>query len=130
MGGCQVWFDEIEYRHWRDRIPMNDEFRSKLNAKLGNFRDWMQQHSPTSCRLVQYCGVERVSAHDIPLAEIENRIEGLLCEGFYVDWTEQETRLYLRVWEFGGPEPTWPKVFAEEDLEEIPESPEEDEDDE
>ena len=42
-------------------------------------------------------------------------------EGFYVDWTEHENRLYLRVWEFGGPEPEWSKVFAEVPLADVDE---------
>jgi hypothetical protein len=37
-------------------------------------------------------------------------------EGFQVDWSERQQRVYLRVWEFGGPEPEWPKVFAEQPL--------------
>ena len=44
--------------------------------------------------------------------DVEARIEGLVCEGFYVDWAEHESRLFLRVWEFGGPEPDWPSVFC------------------
>jgi hypothetical protein len=38
-----------------------------------------------------------------------------------VDWTEYRDRLYVRVWEFDGPEPEWPKVFAEEPLANIDE---------
>ena len=56
---------------------------------------------------------------DLPLGEVESQIVGLVCEGFRVDWAEHGRRLHLRVWEGGGPEPPWPKVFAEEHLTDI-----------
>jgi hypothetical protein len=42
-----------------------------------------------------------------------------MCEGFYVDWAAHERRIFLRVWEFGGPEPEWSTVFAERPLADI-----------
>jgi hypothetical protein len=92
---------------------MNEEFRRKLEAKLTAFRDWSRHKRLTSVRLVQYCGVEMVGAIDLAADEVVRQIEGLVCEGFYVDWSELEGRLYLRVWEYGGPEPSWLKVYDE-----------------
>lgn len=95
---------------------MTDAFRSKLQTKLSDYRSWSVGRRLSGCRLVQYCGVEMVGAQDVPLAEVESRIESLICRGFYVDWEQHQSRLFLRVWEFGGPEPEWAKVFAEQAL--------------
>lgn len=100
---------------------MDGSFRSKLNEKLAVYRKWSRLHSFSGCRLVQYCGVERVGGAALAVAEVETRIESLFCEGFSVDWAELEGLLYLRVWEFDGPEPPWPKVFNEEHLADIDE---------
>ncbi len=52
---------------------------------------------------------------------VEQEIEGLISEGYYVEWAAHRKKLYLRVWEFDGPEPYWPKVFAEQPLVDIDE---------
>ena len=95
---------------------MNEAFLAKLNAKLEAYREWRAGRDVQAARLVQYCGVELVGALDIPVGDVESRIEGLVCEGFYVDWAEHERRLIVRVWEFDGPEPDWPSVWAERAL--------------
>ncbi len=95
---------------------MTEAFRSKLQAKLADYRVWSARRKLTGCRLVHYCGIDLAGSQDLPLAEAEARISGLICEGFRVDWKEHEGRLFLRVWEFGGPEPDWPKVLAEQPL--------------
>ena len=100
---------------------MVESVKTKIDAKLAAFHEWSSSHSFTSCRLVQYCGVERVGASDLLPAEVGHQIEGCLSEGFYVDWNESCGRLYLRIWEFGGPEPSWPSVFAEDHLANIDE---------
>lgn len=100
---------------------MNDDFHSKLESKLSAFREWSAGRKLSGCRLVHYCGVDLVGAQDVPPDEIESRLQGLVCEGFYVDWAEHNSRLYLRVWEFGGPEPDWAKVIAEQPLMDIDE---------
>ena len=102
-------------------VCLDDTFRAKLQSKLKDFRVWSSGHTVSGCRLVHYCGNEMVGAKSVPLARIEPEIEGLICEGYYVDWAEHESRFYLRVWEFGGPEPPWPKVFAEEPLVDVAE---------
>ena len=100
---------------------MDDAFRARLQSKLADYRAWSLGRKSTECRLVQYCGVELVGAQSVPMAEVAARIEALVCEGFYADWAEHDGRLYLRIWEFDGPEPAWPKVFAEEPLANIAE---------
>jgi hypothetical protein len=100
---------------------MDEQFRAKLDAKMAEYRDWSEGHALPLCRLVQYVGVDLVGAKSLPLSEVESEIEGLVCEGFYVDLAEHENRLYLRVWEFGGPEPDWSKVFAEVPLADVDE---------
>lgn len=93
-----------------------DAFQTKLDNKLSAYRAWSAGRKLSHCRLVQYCGVDLVGALDVPLGAVETRITGLVCEGFYVDWTEHNGRLYLRVWEYDGPEPNWTNVFAEKPL--------------
>ncbi len=100
---------------------MTDAFHSRVLARLAAYRGWSAGRGLTGCRLVHYCGVELLGAQDLPPGEVEPRIEELVCEGFSVDWAEHQGRLFLRVWEFGGPEPTWPKVFAEQPLTDIDE---------
>ena len=95
---------------------MTPEFIAKLEAKLLEFHTWSRGRNFSGLRLVQYCGVEMIGAHDINLNEIDDRISGYVREGFYVGWAEQSGRLYLCVWEYPGPVPPWPRVFAEEDL--------------
>jgi hypothetical protein len=86
---------------------------------LTDFRGWSQGRRLLNCRLVQYCGIEKIGAIDVPTEEIESQIEGLINEGMRVAWAEHNQRLFLRVWEHDGPEPPWTKVFAEEHLEDV-----------
>jgi hypothetical protein len=95
---------------------MNGTFRSELNSRLESFRVWAASRSFSGCRLVHYCGADLVGAKDVPSPEVVVQIEELICEGFFVDWSDNNDRLYLRVWEFGGPEPDWAHVFAEKSL--------------
>ena len=95
---------------------MTPEFEKSLNVKLTQWSNWANENSFTKCRLVQYSGVELVGALDVPLDEIETQIKGLITEGFYVDWKPQGQIAYLRVYEYGGPEPDWKKTFAEKNL--------------
>jgi hypothetical protein len=92
---------------------VNDAFRSKLGARLDAYREWARNHDLSSCRLVQYLGIECMGGLDVPLDEVESQIAGLVCEGLRVDWAEADGRLYLRVFEGTAPKPSWPKVFAE-----------------
>lgn len=98
---------------------MDDAFRSGLQTKLAGYDRWSCGRFFHGCRLIQYCGVEMVGAVDVPLAEVKSQIEGLVCEGFRVDWAEHKDKLYLRVWESDGPEPDWSKVVAEQPLADI-----------
>lgn len=91
-------------------------FRTNLKKKLADYREWSRSRKYSSCRLVHYCGGDLVGSRDVPEVEVEAQIEGLVSEGFYVDWAENDGRLYLRVWEFGGPEPNSPNVFAVQPL--------------
>jgi hypothetical protein len=101
-------------------MPMDESFRLNLEAKLNAYREWLRTRSLTGCRWVQYCGIKMLHPIDVPMHEVENRIYELLCEGFYVDWAERGSQLVLRVWEFGGPEPDWDLVFAEQPLRPLP----------
>ena len=102
---------------------MDEQFRAKLNAKLAEYRGWSAGRNLSSCRLVQYCFGDLLGAISLSMDEVEPEIEGLVCEGFYVDWAEHEGRLYLRAWEYGGAEPEWPKVFAEVPLADVDDLP-------
>jgi hypothetical protein len=95
---------------------MTPEFAAKLATKLSDYRHWALGRHFNSVRLVQYCGVEMVGARDIALSEVEQQISGCTCEGFGVEWAEQNQRLYLCVWEpwdQPGTAPDWSKVFIE-----------------
>ena len=95
---------------------MNFEFQTKLDDKIKEFRFWVDGRSVAVARLVQYSGIEFLGAIDVAPKELEEQIVGLQCEGFYVDWAEHNERIYLRVWEYPGPEPNWELVFEEKDL--------------
>jgi hypothetical protein len=69
---------------------MDEQFRAKLDAKLAEYRAWSAGRVFPSCRVVQYVGVDLVGAKSLPLSEVESEIEGLVCEGFYLDWTEHK----------------------------------------
>lgn len=95
-----------------------------ITELLQLYRIWQAEHIYVACRLVQYCGIECIGACDIPVTEIENRLINLWQEGFYVSWAIRDETLFLRVYEFGGPEPDWQKVFIEQHLAEIADIPE------
>src|SRR5262249_39723162 len=63
-------------------------FRVKVQTKLSDYREWLHGRAVTGGRLLQYRGLDLVGARDIPLAEVEHHVEGLLHQGFHVDWAE------------------------------------------
>ncbi len=95
---------------------MSSEFSKYQDEKLASYRNWAEAHCPKDGRLVHYCGIDCIGAADIAAAQVEERIADLLCEGFFVDWALHGGRVFLRVHEFGGPEPSWEKVFQEASL--------------
>ena len=95
---------------------MDAAFRSKIEKKLAEYREWSCSRRLSRCRLIHYVGLDLVGAIEIATSEIEAQIEGLVCDGFYVDWEENNGTLYRRVWEFDCPVPDWPSVFAERPL--------------
>jgi hypothetical protein len=95
---------------------MTPKFSAKVSMKLQAFQAYAEGHAFTSCRLVHYIGVDRPNAVDLPLDEVEKQIAGCLAEGFVVDWSHTEGRLYLCVQEPGCPIPPWDKVMAEQAL--------------
>ncbi|PSB56562.1 hypothetical protein [Chamaesiphon polymorphus] len=95
---------------------MNSEFQAKIDDRLKAYRSWAHGRSVTIGRLVQYSGVEFLGAIDIAQEKLEEQIFDLECEGFDVDWSEHNEKIYLRVWEYPGPEPSWDLVFEEKDL--------------
>ena len=86
---------------------------------IEDLRTILKSNVIRSCRLVQYCGPEFVGAKDVTLPTVEMEVKDLREEGFFVSWLEQDHRLLLRVWEFGGVEPSWADVLAERDLEDL-----------
>ena len=90
-----------------------------MATKLADFGNRSESNTFESSHLVQYSVVDFVGAIDVELDQIENQITGLLCEGFYDDWNLFNNVIYLRVYERGGPEPTWEQTIKEEPLADI-----------
>lgn len=61
---------------------MTADFHAKMEASLSEYRTWAHGRDFSGLRLVQYCGVEMIGAHDIGISEIERRISGYLREAF------------------------------------------------
>jgi hypothetical protein len=101
---------------------MNPEVEQIIRQRLATFASWLGDQSVTFCRLVQYVGPD-CFAIDVPLTQAPSQIEGLLAEGFSVDWATQGSRLYLRVWEGDSDGPPWPAVFLEAHLDNETEEP-------
>ncbi len=97
-------------------MMMNMDFQRELEKQLHTFREWSRNKQFQECRLVQYCGVECLGGISVALSEIESQIEGLISEGFCVDWQEHAGWIYLAVWEPPELEWTWPQVIAEQHL--------------
>ena len=95
---------------------MTEAFDNKLKDRLRAYREWTSGKEFSRCEIVHYCGVQLVGSVEIALSDVEERITALICEAFYVDWAEHQQCLVLRVWEYGGPEPSWQQVFAHEHL--------------
>jgi hypothetical protein len=94
---------------------MIPEVRRRIRAKLAAYREWATGRKfQRIARLVQYpdCAADPLGM-DVPLDEVEDQIEGLVAEGFQVDWNARRGTVYLRVWERSDPEPDWPRVYAE-----------------
>ena len=102
-----------------EEVNLDNSFHKTIDAQLDAFRVWCREKSINACRLVHYCGVDLLGAIGISMTDIESKIVGLLCDGLYVNWAENDGCLYLCVWEFGGPVPDWSSVFAELPLEDI-----------
>ena len=102
---------------------MNTAFQTMIDQQLETFRAWLSWQEVTSYRLVQFCGPEFIGSKDLHFSELDQEIEGLLAEGFYFDWLTHQDRIYLRVWEFGSPEPAWDNVFEERDISNSGENP-------
>ncbi|WP_113962251.1 hypothetical protein [Roseimicrobium gellanilyticum] len=80
------------------------------------FRQWLEGRRLSGCRLVQYCGPELTGAIDVEADAVEAGIEGVVAEGFYVNWAAHHDRLYLKIWEYGYHEPSWEDVYAERNM--------------
>jgi hypothetical protein len=93
----------------------NDTKSQPTQARVAECAAFLRSFDGDSCRLVHYTGPDPL-AKDLALANVLKEVEALLNEGYYVDWTAKERTLYLRVWEFGGAEPSWPLVFEEAPL--------------
>jgi hypothetical protein len=95
---------------------MIQEVAQRIRETLEAFHVWKEGQRFSDCRLVQYCGPERIGAIDVEVGETEPEIEGLVAEGFSVTWAVHRDRLYLKVWEYGYDEPGWEEVYAERDM--------------
>jgi hypothetical protein len=96
----------------RTESQLERAFRLNFQAELEDYREWSKGHAFTTCRLLQFEGLNLEEARDIPLARVERELEQFQWRGFNVDWAEHQGRLYLGAWQVGGPEPDWTKVFA------------------
>ncbi|SDH17426.1 hypothetical protein SAMN05216588_10373 [Pseudomonas flavescens] len=85
------------------------------DERLAALGDWHLQQAPRRWRLVHYCGVECLAAHDLDADELLQRASELLAEGFHIAWQRRGEDAVLRVHE-GEPTPTWAATFAERDL--------------
>lgn len=97
----------------RRETQLERAFRLNVESKIKKYREWSNCFSFTEGQARVYVGPELTEIRDIPIAEIEHQIDSYQWRGFNVDWTEHKGRLYLRVWQVGGPEPAWDKVFRE-----------------
>ena len=95
---------------------MNENFRHILDTRLDAFRAWSRDRPFRRCRLIQYCGAECLGGIDFEFGAAKKQIEGLLGEGFSVDWQEHGGLLYLVAWDPPGLGWSWPNVFAERHL--------------
>ncbi len=92
----------------------------KSERAQSSFVSFKTENNFNTCRLVQYSGPEIAGAIDIDIEEILNQINGLICEGFDIEWAVKDNVCFLKVWEYPGSIPDWSKVFQEKDLMEIP----------
>jgi hypothetical protein len=96
---------------------------AKARRLVWAYRLWPLRAYVRPVRMVQYCGIEMIGAHDLVAHEVTSRIRGLTYEGFGVAWSKHNGRVYLVVWESWSPgdqQPDWDKVFAEQHLRPLP----------
>jgi hypothetical protein len=91
-----------------------NEIQRRNRARAAAYCAWAAERTlKKKGRLVQYVDCfDPPMAFDVPLAEMEREIEGILGEGFRLKWEEHQGRVYLAVWE-GDNEPDWSCVFTE-----------------
>ncbi len=85
----------------------------RIQQSLDRYRRWVRHRKLKKGRLVQYWDPDTPTASDVPLAEVEREIEGLIGDGFRVDWAEHDAKVYLLVYESRNLKPDWPQVFDE-----------------
>lgn len=75
---------------------MDDTLVVEVRRRLREFRDWSERLTLSGYRLATaYPEIENLHVYEISRTEAEDRIEGYLCEGFFVDWAEHDGYLYL-----------------------------------
>ena len=111
------WGEWLRDNRWVYAARRNDPrlvCSRRIQDTLDRFRDWVGGRWPKpKCRVVQYWDPDVPTAFDVKLGEIDAQIEGLVGEGFRVDWAEHDGKIYLLVWQNPNPKPDWPQVFAE-----------------
>jgi hypothetical protein len=99
---------------------MDDTFMVEVRRRLREFGDWSERLTVSGYRLATaYPEIENLHVYEISRPEAEDRIEGYLCEGLFVDWAEHDAYVYLLVWENPDPHPAWRDVFAAGPIEDI-----------
>jgi hypothetical protein len=97
------------------------EFQERVQHRLDEYRVWAKIRTLTSGRLVQYSGLGIPNAIDVEVSAIPSQIEGCLNEGLQVNWSHQESTIYLAIQEPDCSMPPWEKVFAEEAVSDVAE---------
>lgn len=102
-------------------MPMTPDFHAQIEARLLALRQFLATCPPKlrGARVFRYCGADLLDALDVPPAQMEAQVSASMSEGLRVDWLCRNELVYLRVFEGAGPVPSWERVFAQQDLEEV-----------
>jgi hypothetical protein len=100
---------------------VTSEFKNKLAIIKTRYDSWLKDNSFDTARLVHYCGVDSPNSIDIESNCVWENIQNCLEEGFFVDWGILDKKIFVLVQEPGCPIPSWEKVYAEQEIENVDE---------